>query len=98
LSFASHSPSPLSFPPLFMCHSPLSSCGHGRLLLLFPSLSLCLSTINAFRQWTISAHRDPPCWSNGPGFPLMSRASNLPPGGLPVLQPQLPPIQAACLN
>ena len=51
---------------------------------------LCLSTINALKPWTISAHLDRLCWSNGAGLPLMSHTCNLPPGDLSALQAQLP--------
>ena len=36
------------------------------------SLSLCLSTINTLKPWTVSSHQDLPCWSNGAGPPLKS--------------------------
>lgn len=34
------------------------------------SPSLCLSTINALKPWTVSSHQDLLCWSNGAGLPL----------------------------
>lgn len=57
----------LSFSPSLSLFSPR---GHGCSLLLFP-FSLCLYN-NAFKPQTIFAHQDPPCWSNGAGFPLRS--------------------------
>ena len=60
-----------------------------------PSLHVAMASTSLFfllslsfynkhlRTMTVSAHQDPPCWSNGVGFPLMSYGSNLLPGGTP---------------
>ena len=78
-------------PPLSPSPSPLSPRGHGQPLLLYSSLFLCLSKINALKSWTVSSHQDlPPCWKNGAVFPLMSCASNLLPVGLHAYLPQPP--------
>ena len=64
---------------------PLSLRGHVQPLLLYPSPSLCLSTINTLKSWTASSHQDPLRWSNRVGLPLERCSSNL-----PVLQPGPP--------
>jgi hypothetical protein len=80
---------PPPFSPLSMCPWPASP------LLLSP---LCLSTINALKPWTASFHWNSPCWNNSAGFPLKCCASNLLPGGLPVLQPWLPAKPSSSLS
>jgi hypothetical protein len=89
-------PPPYSPILLFLCSLSLSAFPSPSLhvaiaalyfstrLLSLPFYNKCLKTMDCLFS------SGPPCWSNGAGLPLMSCASNLLPGGLPVLQPQPP--------
>jgi hypothetical protein len=54
------------------------------------------------KPWTASSLQDPKCWSNGPGFPLKSWASNILQEvslcSQPCSQPWSPPSQATSLS
>jgi hypothetical protein len=73
---------PLSLPSLLpSLHVAIAALCFSTFSLFLLFYNKCLKTMGCLFSL------EPACWSNGTGFPLQSYASNLPPEGLPALQP-----------